>query len=333
MLRDSLESLICQETDGKFSFEILVIDNGSMDGTSHAIAEVGAHSPVEVRRVEEKTKGYAYALNRGVVESRAEWLAFFDDDQLAAVGWLKELYRVAVDKKAPLVGGSMTLALSQEELARLGPLSRAQLGEKRRSWSEVRKCSRRRPLVSVGSGNLLVKRTVFDSIGMFESLIHAADCDGALVAHPGVNPIANPPNRYYGGCDVDFIERAMRAGFDLWWAPKAVGRHVIPAHRLKPEYQKRIALRFGTGRAYRDRKLSGRLGMVQRCIARIGQALLMTAPRLLVAWAARDQAKTSDWQYKLLQAQGYVRTTLHLLAPWMFAQERFFESLDRRGEM
>ena len=44
MLRDSLESLICQETDGKFSFEILVIDNGSMDGTSHAIAEVGAHS-------------------------------------------------------------------------------------------------------------------------------------------------------------------------------------------------------------------------------------------------------------------------------------------------
>jgi glycosyltransferase involved in cell wall biosynthesis len=333
MLRDSLESLVCQETDGKFGFEILVIDNASTDETSHVIEEVAAHSRVQIRRVEESTKGYAYALNRGVVESRAEWVAFFDDDQLAAADWLKELYRVAVEKKAPLVGGSMTLALSEEELSRLGPISRAQLGEKHRNWSEARKCSRSRPLVSVGSGNLLVKRTVFDSIGMFESSIHAVGCDRALVARPGVNLIAKPPNRYYGGCDVDLIKRATRAGFDLWWTPKAVGRHVIPAHRLKPEYHKRIALRFGASRAYSDRKLSGRLGMVLSCIARIGQALLMTAPRLLVAWAARDKAKTSDWQCKLLQAQGYTRTTLYLLAPWMFAQERFFESLDRQGEM
>jgi hypothetical protein len=73
--------------------------------------------------------------------------------------------------------------------------------------------------------------------------------------------------------------------------------------------------------------------MVLSCIARIGLALLMTAPRLLVAWAARDKVKMADWQYKLLQAQGYTRTTVHLLAPGIFAQERFFESLDRRGEM
>ena len=34
LLKNAIESLICQETDGRFSYELLVIDDGSTDDTS-----------------------------------------------------------------------------------------------------------------------------------------------------------------------------------------------------------------------------------------------------------------------------------------------------------
>ena len=53
MLRRALETVIRQETGGRFACEVVLIDNGSTDGTQTVIEEAARSSPVPVRYVRE----------------------------------------------------------------------------------------------------------------------------------------------------------------------------------------------------------------------------------------------------------------------------------------
>jgi len=115
MLRGALESLICQKTDGKFSYEIVVVDNASTDDTKAVVKQVSKNSPVPIRYIFEENKGVAQARNRGVKGSQGAWIAFFDDDQFAEADWLRELYSTALLTRAPIVGGAVHVDLPTEQ--------------------------------------------------------------------------------------------------------------------------------------------------------------------------------------------------------------------------
>ena len=142
MLRKAVNSMLQQETDGKFSYEIIIIDDASTDGTREVIGEIIKHSPELVKYVKGEGKGYTFALNKGLAESHGEWVALFDDDELANPDWLKELYAYAMHIGAQCVGGRRELALPEEILAELGPVCRGLLGEALPKGEE-RECSYR----------------------------------------------------------------------------------------------------------------------------------------------------------------------------------------------
>ncbi len=83
LLQGVLESLTDQETFEKFSYEVIVVDNGSIDETECVVRGAASASRVPVRYFREEARGIPQARNRGIKESRGEWIAFFDDDQLA----------------------------------------------------------------------------------------------------------------------------------------------------------------------------------------------------------------------------------------------------------
>ena len=62
-------------------FEVVVIDDGSTDGTPARLAEIAAAQP-RLRVVRQSNGGIGVARNRGVDESRGEFVALLDHDDL-----------------------------------------------------------------------------------------------------------------------------------------------------------------------------------------------------------------------------------------------------------
>lgn len=86
LLDESLESLTRQEVDPA-EFEVIVINDGSEDGTSELVRSYRDRLPLTL--VDSAASGIAIAKNLGTDVAAAPLLLFFDDDDVATPGLLK----------------------------------------------------------------------------------------------------------------------------------------------------------------------------------------------------------------------------------------------------
>jgi glycosyltransferase involved in cell wall biosynthesis len=303
MLRDILRRMMEQETGGMYSYDILIIDDASSDDTPAVVEELAARSPVPLRYVRESGVGYTGVLNRAVQEFDGDWLAIFDDDQMTHRRWLAQLVGVALAEGADMVGGPIRLALASDVLAAIGPVCRDLYGES----PDVREPEKYRhdpPLPS--GGNRLVRRRVFEQVGPFDE------------------------NMLTGGCDRDFLLRAVDCGCTFGWHPQADGYHRIRPERITPVYIRWYSLQWGCSFAYVDWKRSGGLKTIIFCAARVVQALCIRLPGLALARLRNDSRNALDLEALLWRAVGYSRKTLQLAAPRLFPQKTFFSRVEFR---
>lgn len=256
----ALGSLAHLETDGRFSYEVLIVDNGSTDETPAVVDHIAAGFPVPLRRVLEERPGVARARNRGVAEAHGEWIAFFDDDQAADPRWLAELLSLAERKQSRCVGGQVRLKLPPGVERDLSPVCRMLLG------CSVDMPAERpyTPSCTPGAGNLMVHRTVFAAVGGFDE-----SCTR--------------------GEDTDLFVRIYAAGIESWYSPDAVIDHLIPTERLTDAFLLRLSERMGTGMAENEYRARGPKLFPLVWLARVGQAALVLWPRLLLARLRGDR--------------------------------------------
>jgi glycosyltransferase involved in cell wall biosynthesis len=89
--------------------ELVVVDNGSTDGTA-AVVEALRLPNMPARLVHEPRKGVAFARNAALAAARGEVLLFTDDDMLLPQNWITGLCRPILTGKADAVAGKIVLA-------------------------------------------------------------------------------------------------------------------------------------------------------------------------------------------------------------------------------
>src|SRR5262249_4701776 len=87
-------------------FEIIVVNNGSIDNTKDLVTSFIQSSPHhQIRYIYEPEPGALSGRHRGAREALGEILVFVDDDVEATHGWLSAIVATFEDNRVQLVGG------------------------------------------------------------------------------------------------------------------------------------------------------------------------------------------------------------------------------------
>jgi glycosyltransferase involved in cell wall biosynthesis len=161
-LGDMLNALR-QQTPTPNDLEIIVVDNGSSDGT-RAIAD---RFPVIL--LEERKRGPAAARNRGLSRARGEVVVHLDADTLPTRRWLAEILAPFCDPRTVLVAGRSLSFPPKTPAERY--LSRFQL-------YDAEKNINRAVLPFAASMNMAVRRRAANAIGGWcEAMMTSEDVD------------------------------------------------------------------------------------------------------------------------------------------------------------
>ncbi|MEJ7582562.1 MAG: glycosyltransferase family 2 protein [Acidimicrobiales bacterium] len=108
-LREALAALANEQPQEPW--EVIVVDNGSRDGTRHVATEFQDLLPLRVVDAGDG-RGAGYARNAGAAEARGELLVFLDSDDVVASGYLTRMQRALSDSD---------LVAAQPEVDQLNP--------------------------------------------------------------------------------------------------------------------------------------------------------------------------------------------------------------------
>jgi glycosyltransferase involved in cell wall biosynthesis len=99
-----LEALAAQSQP---AHEILLVDDGSKDGTVEAARKWGEGNPrVPLRVIAQKNSGPAAARNRGAQEATGDLLFFIDSDCIPEANWIEKMSTPFSDERVVGVQGA-----------------------------------------------------------------------------------------------------------------------------------------------------------------------------------------------------------------------------------
>lgn len=255
---------------GRLTREIIVCDNGSS-----ALPTGIVDSTPGARLIEEKTPGPGPARNAGILASRGAFLAFIDADCVADPGWVQAIERAFLDEGLEVFGGDVQVRYEVPERP-------TQIEAYERVYAY-----RNEAYVASGysgTGNLAMRREVFDTVGEFAGIGVAEDQDWGLragskghatrfvsemiVFHPARKSFAELAQKWDRHIAHDFGRRgsiAARAGFAvkalaLLLSPLAEIRRLWRTPRLGSGHERLLAFTCLVRiRAYRAGRMAGML--------------------------------------------------------------------------
>jgi succinoglycan biosynthesis protein ExoM len=209
-----LELLDLQDTEDRFRFSVVVVDNDATQSARGVVESWANGSSVRITYGVEPHQSIALARNRCVAMASGELVAFVDDDEEPATDWLRRLYEALDNYGSDGVIGAVIPKFRDD-----APM-----------WA-VRGKVFGRPLHETGE--------VIDWT--------ATATNNALVKLETLRELEGPfrPQFGAGGEDRDLFRRAMLRGRVFVWCAEAVCDEPVPAERTRVAYQLRRALLRG----------------------------------------------------------------------------------------
>jgi glycosyltransferase involved in cell wall biosynthesis len=160
LLREAVESVLAQDFE---DFELLVVDDGSTDGTFEEMKKYGGR--VKALRLD-VNRGVSAARNRGVAASRGKYVAFLDSDDL----WMKGKMRIQVDflDQNPQYPLCYTDEIWIRRGRRVNPMKKH---AKYSGWI----FSQCLPLCIISPSSAMMRRSLLDKVGLFDEALPACE--------------------------------------------------------------------------------------------------------------------------------------------------------------
>jgi glycosyltransferase involved in cell wall biosynthesis len=173
-LRDAaptIEATLASVLDQTYgALEVIVVDDGSTDGSPEVVARHAAADP-RVRLLRQPNAGVAAARNRGAAETDARFLAFIDADDLWAPDKIAQQL-AAMESGGERVGLVYTWSALIDEDGRVFSLQHRPLIE---GWALPALC--RANIVGNGSSSL-IRREAFEAVDGFDEGLRARGAQG-----------------------------------------------------------------------------------------------------------------------------------------------------------
>ncbi len=144
-------------------FELIVVDDGSTDETPSVIK---GYSDKRVRYIRKENSGPAAARNRGIEESRGDFIAFLDSDDW----WLKDKLRETC--RALRENPGYLIYHSQERWYRRGKLLNQKKIHAKPSGYVFSRCLQ---LCCISISTAAVSKSLFKKIGLFDEALPACE--------------------------------------------------------------------------------------------------------------------------------------------------------------
>lgn len=186
-LRITVEALE-KQTYPADRMEVIVIDNGSTDGTEAMIADLQGRLGIAVRYRRKQPEGPGAARNLGAEMARGDYVAFVDSDVSLAPDWLQETAALLDDDGAVgQVGGKVIYDHHRDCLNSYGGvLSPIGLAWDAREGAAAASVDSAEETLWISCSATLVRRSAFDAAGGFDAAFFYAHEDTDLSWRLGV---------------------------------------------------------------------------------------------------------------------------------------------------
>lgn len=101
LLQQTVLSLLNQTED---FFELIIVDNNSTDKTAD-LCKLYCEKNPRIKYVFESRVGLSYARNRGILESKGNYIAYIDDDCILPKSWIEVANQLAYTNSFDFFGG------------------------------------------------------------------------------------------------------------------------------------------------------------------------------------------------------------------------------------
>jgi glycosyltransferase involved in cell wall biosynthesis len=189
----TIESIIyTEQADFGASVELIIVDQSDNDATECAVAP---YLHARVRYIRTTSRGLGVARNVGVAAARGEWIAFTDDDCTVGPDWLGELLRgFDVDARVGVVLGNVIEGPHDRDAVFIPSYVR-------NGSFLARSMADKHNVEGIGAC-MALRKSVWASLGGFDPLLGAG-------------------SRFHSGEELDFVIRALGAGYWVYETARA----------------------------------------------------------------------------------------------------------------
>ena len=226
-LRNTLQSLATVE--GEYTWEVVVVDNNSTDGTRSVVEGIARDFPVPVWYLFEGEQGRSAALNAGVAAAQGDILVYTDDDVRFDNRWLNSVVHGLDRFDCDFVGG---------KILPLWP-------DVRPAWLSTESARQRAVIAIADYSDEPVEFVRNPPLGVNLAVRR----DAAVRVGPWDTRVGRKGRSLLGQEVREWCSRARRAGLRGFYLPDMVVFHVVPAERLNKRYFRRWFYWHGVSRA------------------------------------------------------------------------------------